>query len=120
MRAKGILFLVAAIGCAAAVYLSTQGESAGRSIGSSEFSIRIENREIVGGSSVLHVDEGDSVVMYITTDEREKLHLHGYEHSVDLIPGTESELTFIADRSGRFPFELEFSRTELGAVEVSP
>lgn len=56
----------------------------------------------------------------ITADEDEEFHVHGYDESVQLTAGEPAELTFMAGASGRFPIELEESKTELGALEVQP
>ncbi len=120
MRAKGILFLVIAVLCAAVVYVGTRTDATGSNIGTTTFALTIENREITDGPTLLRVDEGETVIINVTADEREELHLHGYDRSVDLEPGVPSSLTFVADASGRFPFELEISKTELGAIEVMP
>ena len=85
-----------------------------------EFVLRIEDKKIVGGNSTLTVKQGDTVVLNITSDELEEFHIHGYDQSAELEPGVEATLTYTASASGRFPFELEKSKTELGAIEVLP
>lgn len=84
------------------------------------FTLVVEGRKLVMGPSVLSVTQGDVVTIHITVDEEEELHLHGYDKSIDLEKGKEGSLVFDASASGRFPFELERSKTELGAVEVAP
>lgn len=64
--------------------------------------------------------EGDNVEIKITVDEDEELHLHGYNKMVDLTSGKAGKLDFVANLTGRFPYELEHSKTEIGALEVSP
>ena len=85
-----------------------------------EFVLKLEGRRLVSGPSVLSVREGDTVIVKITSDEAEELHLHGYDESVGLVPNTETSITFLANASGRFPFELEVSKTEVGSLEVQP
>ena len=84
------------------------------------FKLVISERVIVSGSSTLTVHQGDEVTITITSDEKEEFHLHAYDNSVDLEPNKTVSLTFTADKAGRFPFELEDSQTELGALEVLP
>jgi len=64
--------------------------------------------------------QGDNVTINITVDEDEELHLHGYDVHTDLQKGIPGSLSLVASSSGRFPFELEHSSTELGALEVQP
>ncbi len=85
-----------------------------------DFSLVIEGRRIVSGGSTIRVGQGDLVSLSVTADEEEEFHLHGYDRSVDLSPGISATLVFAATDSGRFLFELERSKTELGAVEVLP
>ena len=84
------------------------------------FVLTITGKQLEGGMDKLTVDEGDTVVLRITSDEAEEFHLHGYDRSVDLVPQTEITLELVANASGRFPFELEHSKTELGSLEVIP
>ena len=83
------------------------------------FALEIKNRQLTG-ETTLSVEEGDSVILMITSDEDEELHVHGYDKSVELQAGKSATLTFEAVATGRFPFELEQSGTDLGALEVHP
>lgn len=84
------------------------------------FELVINNNKIVKGSEIIKVTQEDNVVISITSDEPEELHLHGYDVSAQFEKDTTAELKFNANLSGRFPFELENSKIELGAVEVTP
>lgn len=87
---------------------------------SKNFEIIIKDKKIISAQSTISVTEGDEVSLIITSDEPEEFHLHAYGNSVDLEASVSAELKFTADKTGRFPFELEKSQTELGAVEVLP
>lgn len=84
------------------------------------FELVVKGKKIVSGPETIKVTEGDEVVIKITSDEPEEFHLHGYDNSVDLETNTEAQLSFTANLTGRFPFELEQSKTDIGALEVSP
>lgn len=84
------------------------------------FELVISKKKIVSGQESLKVNQGDEVTIKITSDEPEEFHVHAYDKSVDLEKDTQAELTFVANLTGRFPFELEESKTELGALEVVP
>jgi len=66
------------------------------------------------------VNQGDEITIKITSDEAEEFHVHAYDNSVELEPNKQATLTFTTNLSGRFPFELEKSKTEIGALEVQP
>ena len=84
------------------------------------FELEIKNKMLVAGSETLKVTEGDNVVIKITSDEDEEFHLHGYDKIVDLQKGQPAQLSFLANLTGRFVYELEKSQTDIGAIEVSP
>ena len=85
-----------------------------------EFSIKISNRKMLVGNGDIRVREGDVVSIAIVVNEEEELHLRGYDKAVELAKDVTGTLTFIANIIGRFPFELEHSKTELGVVSVLP
>ncbi len=84
------------------------------------FSLTVLDKKLTSGSPSLQAKQGDTVVINITVNEDEELHLHGYDKSVDLEKDKPAKLTLTADKVGHFPFELEKSSTELGALEVTP
>lgn len=85
-----------------------------------EFVLATEDGKLVSGPSELKVTEGDSVTITITSDEEEEFHLHGYDRAIDLVPGEPASLTFVANMSGAYPFELEHRKAELGTLIVAP
>ena len=103
-------------------YLAPQEASApvGASAGTKAFSLVVQDRKIVSGEAQLAVQQGDTVSITITADESDELHLHGYDLSADFETGTPATLTFTASKSGRFPFEMEGAKTELGELHVEP
>ena len=73
------------------------------------FEIVIKGKKLVSGPETIKVTENDNVVIKITSDENEELHLHGYDKSVDLQKDVAAELSFGANLAGRFVYELEKS-----------
>lgn len=84
------------------------------------FELVVKSRKLVSGPDTITVTQGDNVTIRITSNEEEELHLHGYDKSVDLQKDVPADLTFTADITGRFVYELEKSKTEIGALEVQP
>ncbi len=83
-------------------------------------SLTIQDLQLVSGSEVTQVKQGQTVVFSVTSNQAEELHLHGYNQSVDLVPGETTELRVVADKTGHFEYELEQSGKPLGALEVLP
>lgn len=85
------------------------------------FELSLKNKNfIIEGADTISVTEGEKVVLKIVSDIPDEFHLHGYDISVDLEKDTPAELSFTASISGRFVYELEKSKIDLGAVEVQP
>jgi hypothetical protein len=84
------------------------------------YTLVIQNKKLVQGPDVITVKEGDTIILKVTSDMAEELHIHGYDKSIDLEKNKESTLTFEANLSGRFVFELENSKIDIGAIEVQP
>lgn len=84
------------------------------------FELIVKDKKLFSGPDVLKVTEGDLVDIKISSDVSEEFHLHGYDKSVDLEKGKTVNLKFSANLTGRFPYELEEDKVELGALEVSP
>ncbi|MEK6807352.1 MAG: hypothetical protein AABY95_11995 [Pseudomonadota bacterium] len=87
---------------------------------SKTFELIVRDQRLLSGDAVLKVSEGERVVLRVTTDHADELHLHGYDLSLKLKANVPGELKFIAGRSGRFDFELHHSHVDLGALEVAP
>lgn len=84
------------------------------------FVLTVKNGVLVSGEKALSVTQGDMVTIKITSDEAEEFHLHGYDESIELEKNKEAKLSFTADKTGRFPYELEYAKIDLGALEVHP
>lgn len=84
------------------------------------FELVVAQKKLVSGPETIQVIQGDDVVIKITVDEDEEFHIHGYDKSIDVEKNIQGELSFTASLSGRFHYELEHSKTEIGALEVQP
>ena len=84
------------------------------------FELEVRDGRLLRGPAVLTVAQGSEVVLKITSDRKDELHLHGYDLTLALAVGTPAELRFTADRSGRFEYELHHAHLDLGALEVYP
>jgi hypothetical protein len=84
------------------------------------FDIVVEGKKVVSGTADISVVQGDTVTITVTNDTDEEVHLHGYGLMTELKAGVPGTLTFQATASGRFPVELEGSKTDIGAVSVLP
>lgn len=84
------------------------------------FDLVVKNKKLVSGPETIKVNQDEQIAIKITSNENDELHLHGYNISVEFEKDTQAELSFTASISGRFVYELEKSKIDLGAVEVQP
>lgn len=82
--------------------------------------IVVEKGRRISGPEVIALKAGDEVVLNLTSDKDDELHLHGYDLHLHLKAGVTGTLKFTATQSGRFAYELHKSHLELGALEVQP
>lgn len=73
-----------------------------------------------GGIARDSVTRGRIVVLRVTSDVADEVHVHGYDLTADVAPGAPATLRFTADARGRFEIELEESGVEIGELEVRP
>lgn len=84
------------------------------------FSLQVQQGQRVAGPAVIRVMQGEAVVLELSADTDDELHLHGYDLSLAITAGQPARLAFTADRSGRFEYELHRAHREIGVLEVLP
>jgi hypothetical protein len=84
------------------------------------FRLEVAGGRLASGPTVISVHQGESLTLHVVSDQADQLHLHGYDLLLDLEPNTPATLSFAADRSGRFGYELHGAHHELGVLEVQP
>jgi hypothetical protein len=81
--------------------------------------IVFRNGKVVGGLVHAKVDQGDHVVLVVSSDVADEVHLHGYDKHVEVTPGTPARLAFVASIAGRFVAELESRGLQILDLQVS-
>lgn len=94
--------------------------SASLAITEKVFDLDIRDGVLYSGPEIINVTEGDTVVINISVNAKDEFHLHGYDKSLELTEDTPNTLTFTANLTGRFEYELEYSKLHLGVLEVLP
>ena len=88
--------------------------------GGTTVEIKVNHGRLVAGPAVIKLKQGDQVTLRVTSDSNDELHVHGYDLHLNLIAGEPAQLSFTADHSGRFEYELHHAHSDLGAFEVYP
>jgi hypothetical protein len=65
------------------------------------------------------VKRGDQVVLVVSSDTADEVHLHGYDLSVDVPAGGTVRLPFTATDPGRFEVELEHTGVQIAEITVN-
>ena len=73
-----------------------------------------------GGIVRQTVSKDDQVVLVVTSDVADELHLHGYDIARDVAAGGTVRLPFKATISGRFEAELESRSVQIADITVEP
>jgi copper(I)-binding protein len=73
-----------------------------------------------GGIVRKTVSQGDQVVLVVTSDVADEIHLHGYDKSRDVEAGGTVRLPFKATIPGRFEVELESRGVQIADISVEP
>ena len=71
-----------------------------------EFNLDIRDRTLAQDSPVFRVKNGDTVVLFITSDEAGTIHLHGYDLEDELGEEGVTRMEFVANVEGRFALAL--------------
>jgi heme/copper-type cytochrome/quinol oxidase subunit 2 len=62
---------------------------------------------------------GEQVVLRFTSDVADEIHVHGYDKTVDLVPGSTAEIALTTDIPGSFEVELHDLGKTLFQLRVS-
>jgi hypothetical protein len=85
-----------------------------------EVAIVVENGAPKGGIVRKTVSKGDHVVLVVTSDVADEIHLHGYDMKKDVSAGGTIHLPFTATLPGRFEVELEQRGVQIADLTVNP
>lgn len=128
MKGHALIALTAAASLAFAVSACGGGGSGSSSTTTTETTkpsvttvpIVVSNGKVDGGLKTTTVKKGDNVVLVVTSDVADEVHLHGYDKSVDVTTKKPARLAFVASVPGRFEVELENRGVQIAGLEVRP
>ena len=81
--------------------------------------VQVTGGQVAGDTGRVPVAAGEEVTLAITGDVADEVHVHGYDLTTDLVPGTPAEITFDATIPGVFEVELHDAGTVLLTLQVS-
>ena len=87
--------------------------------------IEIRGGEAVGGPAEIRAKNGDTVVIVVSSDAPDDIHLHGYDIEKKVAPGSPARFNFKANLEGEFEIESHVAEDAgrdplLGTLIVEP
>lgn len=82
--------------------------------------VRVVDGAPQGGIVRKTVQKGDRVVLVVTSDVADHVHLHGYDIMRDVAAGGTARIRFRATVPGRFEVELEDRGAQIADLTVQP
>jgi hypothetical protein len=85
---------------------------------SQRIEVTVAGGRVDGGTDRVPVRAGTPVTLVVTSDAADEVHVHGYDLSADLAPGTPATVEFDATIPGVFEVELHDAGTLLLSLQV--
>ena len=87
--------------------------------------IEIRGGEVAGGPAEIRAKNGDTVVIVVSSDTPDDIHLHGYDIEKKVAPGAPARFRFKANLEGEFEIESHVAEDAgrdplLGTLIVEP
>lgn len=98
---------------------STVAEASAPSPAPTVIAVTLAGGEVSGVEGRVEVRKGEQVVLRITADIVEEIHVHGYDLYADLVPGQTAQLAFTADLPGSYEVELHQAGRPLFSLRVA-
>jgi hypothetical protein len=96
---------------------STPAKAAG-SAGPDRITVQIAHHKVTPADSIHEVHLGDEVVLTVTSDADDQVHLHGYDKEIEIAAGKPGIIDFTANLPGIFEVETHKSNLQLLQIEV--
>jgi hypothetical protein len=84
------------------------------------FNLRIERGKVQQNMRRIRVKQGDEVKLRWSADKTTIIHLHGYDIEMTVKPGAETEMSFVARATGRFPVSVHKPKAGGGHTHDPP
>lgn len=86
--------------------------------GATRVAVTVADGKVRPAPHRVKLDTGDAVVLQVTTDVSDEVHVHGVDKSKDVSPGRLVVVRFVVDQPGLFEVELENAGLQLLQLEV--
>jgi hypothetical protein len=76
--------------------------------------------QLSDGTKVIKMTKGDELLLNVTSDMEDELHVHGLDLRARVLPGKTTSLLIQGARTGRFPIELHHANVTIAVLEIYP
>jgi hypothetical protein len=97
---------------------STSSSASAPAAAGQRIEVTVTGGQVTGDTGRVPVPAGEHVTLVVTSDARDELHVHGYDLTADLPPGTPATVEFDATIPGVFEVELHDAGTLLLSLQV--
>jgi hypothetical protein len=126
-RGQRIGLLAAAVAIAVVAFViakpgsddSSKSGSPSKRAGPASFRIQLKNHKPVG-RKVIKVKTGDRVLIVVSSDKPETVHLHGYEIEREITPSKPGRYAFTAKNEGAYDLESHTTEKKIATLQVQP
>ena len=80
--------------------------------------VEVKGNKVSGVEDTVEVAVGDEVILVVSSDKADEVHVHGYDETDDVGPKERAEIDFTADIPGVFEVELEEAHQLLFELQV--
>lgn len=80
--------------------------------------VKVKGGKVSGVEDTVEVTLGDKVILVVSSDKADEVHVHGYDETDDVSPKERAEIEFTADIPGVFEVELEEATQLLFELQV--
>lgn len=80
--------------------------------------VKVKGEKVSGVEDTVEVALGDKVILVVSSDKADHVHVHGYDETDDVSPKERAEIEFTADIPGVFEVELEEATQLLFELQV--
>ena len=80
--------------------------------------VEVKGNKVSGVEDTVEVAVGDEVILVVSSDKPDEVHVHGYDETDDVGPKERAEIEFTADIPGVFEVELEEAAQLLFELQV--
>ena len=82
--------------------------------------ISVADGKVTGGGGDITVKQGSQVILSVTADVSDEVHVHGYDLKTNVTPNQPAIIPFTTTAAGKFEVELEEAALPLAEITIVP